>query len=856
MGNLFHSKRFLVLLVILWTVSLAVVLLFWLHGKGHFLFLDRFNQQYSIPVQDAKPSGHGPYSYSVPVGMKRFSQNDNFQSPARLYEEGRSLGPGNAPHADIGALGGGRFSFWENGTLYFSASDNTDPRTSGRKYVLELPLSLSPVEMVIALIWLGFLTLGLLITGRRILLFVFDVLIHLPFHSKRFLVLLAILWTVSLAVMLLFWLHIKGFFPYLDRFNQQYSIPVQDAKPSGHGPYSYSAPVGTKLLSRTNYFLSPAKLYEDGRALGPGNAPHTDIGTLGGGRFSFYKNGTLYFSSSDNSDPRTNGQQYTLVLPNYTVFAWSLVIFLIISLIFGFRFGRDFRAMPGLAQNRSLLYISIIIVSIAFIITRLPWFVDYPVPLIFPDTQTYFDPARQIFSGHWPIFDMRTPGYPLFLALSLTIFPYLKFTVILQNLLTFCSALFFVWATYKMYGKLVVCAGITMVAHVAQPFIVQSDFSMLTESLYSSCLVLSIGLLVLAIGTQKARYALLFSLVGGYIFWVRPNGIFLFGILLIIILYMIVNSYSLKNVLCLALPMPIMLTLLLSYNYFSFGSFTLSNISDLTLYGITSVYWEPDASFPVEVNKGILQFRDEISESDQHVLGTSWDPVKLEPLFSNNAGKAVFLFEDAARNPDLPLSENARGELMTQVALKAIRSHLDMYIKLVWSNLYYFLIDESSWNVSLYWDTQKFIPQMYGEEGLAQDEFISREYFTIPSIPAISVLGGKGENLQVEIIPTPLLGIYTQFNNILKKVFDTKALLIGYFIVVLISLYLAIRSKLRVQGVFILFAVSSILLLAGVTMALITPISDRYASPTRFIEVFSIAFIPLLWTKIKVGKIK
>jgi hypothetical protein len=195
-------------------------------------------------------------------------------------------------------------------------------------------------------------------------------------------------------------------------------------------------------------------------------------------------------------------------------------------------------------------------------------------------------------------------------------------------------------------------------------------------------------------------------------------------------------------------------------------------------------------------------------------------------------------------------------ELMTQIALKAIRSHPDMYIKLVWSNLYYFLIDKSSWNISLYSDIQWYIQEMYGDDGLAQDEFVSREYVTVPNIPAISIMGRKGENLQVEIVPTPLLEINMQFTNILKKVFDLEALRMGYFIVLLISMYMTIRSKLKNQSVFVLFIVSSILLLAGVTTALVTTIIDRYPSPTRFIEVFSIAFIPLFWMKIKVGKLK
>jgi len=54
-------------------------------------------------------------------------------------------------------------------------------------------------------------------------------------------------------------------------------------------------------------------LLEDGRPLGPAHAPHTEIRELGRGRLSHWR-GQLWFSTSDNSDPATNGRTYA-VLP-------------------------------------------------------------------------------------------------------------------------------------------------------------------------------------------------------------------------------------------------------------------------------------------------------------------------------------------------------------------------------------------------------------------------------------------------------------------------------------------------------------------------------------------------------------
>lgn len=55
------------------------------------------------------------------------------QSTLQLFENNKLLGPAHTLHADIRAQGNGRYSHWYN-NLFFSASDNTDPRTNGRTY--------------------------------------------------------------------------------------------------------------------------------------------------------------------------------------------------------------------------------------------------------------------------------------------------------------------------------------------------------------------------------------------------------------------------------------------------------------------------------------------------------------------------------------------------------------------------------------------------------------------------------------------------------------------------------------------------------------------------------------------------
>lgn len=72
--------------------------------------------------------------------------------------------------------------------------------------------------------------------------------------------------------------------------------PVESAGPSD----SEEGPSGSDLV-----------LYEDHLPLGPRHELHDAIRQYGQGRFSHW-NGTLMFSTSDNSDPRTNGRHYRI----------------------------------------------------------------------------------------------------------------------------------------------------------------------------------------------------------------------------------------------------------------------------------------------------------------------------------------------------------------------------------------------------------------------------------------------------------------------------------------------------------------------------------------------------------------
>ena len=60
---------------------------------------------------------------------------------------------------------------------------------------------------------------------------------------------------------------------------------------------------------------SPVIVYEDGKPLGPAHSNFADISTLGHGRFAYWTGQGLIFSTSDGSDPNSNGRRYWAVVP-------------------------------------------------------------------------------------------------------------------------------------------------------------------------------------------------------------------------------------------------------------------------------------------------------------------------------------------------------------------------------------------------------------------------------------------------------------------------------------------------------------------------------------------------------------
>lgn len=103
-----------------------------------------------LNISDISPDQGFAFYLRQDFGTSADNAQNTAQSKLKLYENGVLLTPAHSSHADIRNIGLGRYSHWDNGSfaaLWFSTSDNTDPRTNGKTYTYIIDSTPTPVNI-------------------------------------------------------------------------------------------------------------------------------------------------------------------------------------------------------------------------------------------------------------------------------------------------------------------------------------------------------------------------------------------------------------------------------------------------------------------------------------------------------------------------------------------------------------------------------------------------------------------------------------------------------------------------------------------------------------------------------------
>jgi hypothetical protein len=243
-----------------------------------------------------------------------------------LFEDGFPLGPRDTPHQEIRAKGGGTYSHWGD-VLYFSTTDGSDFRSNGHIYSYRAPMRLHPIlrragyaALALALLGIAAFSLrrGSAAAARET---TWD-------KARRYVGILAIasgsvgLGYLSLVLMITG--PRQGVIDAATISAQRGQAYVSRIEPAVKWPLKAAAAPGL-LDPGTDLTLA-----EDGTPLGPMDTDPRVLARSGGGRYALFAD-KVVFSTTDGSDPHTNGRAYSWQMPlEVEPAAWNLALFMLL----------------------------------------------------------------------------------------------------------------------------------------------------------------------------------------------------------------------------------------------------------------------------------------------------------------------------------------------------------------------------------------------------------------------------------------------------------------------------------------------------------------------------------------------
>jgi hypothetical protein len=348
--------------------------------------------------------------------------------------------------------------------------------------------------------------------------------------------------------------------------------------------------------------------------------------------------------------------------------------------------------LSRLRKNPILLFlarrgpaIAALLIAVSFIIVRLPFFLHFRLIDITADTWSYFAPVLQARHGQWPNLWIRTPGYPLFLGAVLSISQSALAVVIAQCAVTLVAALGTLACFVRVDRRLTYPAAFALIGFVSSMHSVEFDTMLMSESLYCSLLMLSLGLVTLAVlrGGAPAFVGASFAMAACML--TRPSGFFFFGVYGLVLGWLLLRRRPRRHILAFLLPIPIIFLALCSYNRLTMGSFIISPFSNYCLFGAVATFIEEDPAADASVNAMVREIRDSVTPEDRAVVLTSRNIDELYPVFFKYYRSAQFIHAGKIQCEYVQCSR-----IWGRLARLAIRRHPELYLKFIAVNSYEF----------------------------------------------------------------------------------------------------------------------------------------------------------------------
>jgi hypothetical protein len=186
---------------------------------------------------------------------------------------------------------------------------------------------------------------------------------------------------------------------------------------------------------------------------------------------------------------------------------------------------------------------------------------------------SYF--VQKLNDGTLPKFDVVPGGYPVFCYLVGLISNKTITIIIIQNVLSFSSVIFLLYAINRFYPKLAIPAAVIMAIFLCESFTIRYDNSLNPESIYVSSIITVIGLFIYAIEAKNKSSIILFSSSLILPALIRPNGIFIYFLLLFVLSFFLKTKPKSGLFKLLLIPFITLNLLWATYNYSTAGIFMI-----------------------------------------------------------------------------------------------------------------------------------------------------------------------------------------------------------------------------------------------------------------------------------------
>lgn len=313
--------------------------------------------------------------------------------------------------------------------------------------------------------------------------------------------------------------------------------------------------------------------------------------------------------------------------------------------------------------KRNFFLFSVLLYIICFLATKLAYFLHYDIPGFCRDTFGYYYPVIAMLKGSLPVFDQRTPAYPLFL-----------FGAEIAHLNTFQ-----IFITQSLIGlaAIILCQYLVNrhLAFLNLPFLLTGlIFFSSGKSLFADTYINPIGLftwaillvaivLLIAVSSNVVVHYFMLSLFCVAAIMLRPQAFFLVPILGVVFAFNILKKNHRQN-LALAVPLAVSIILLLSYNKLTFGSFSFSRFQVLPNIGSAIFFLDNSGEYSKETQAVIDSVSNSFSPEEKETIKNSWSYSKLSEIFTVENYNKFFLFWDVYQTKPDELKELAKNSRM------------------------------------------------------------------------------------------------------------------------------------------------------------------------------------------------